>query len=197
MSTKMSAISLTNIVTESRKSVPEGTLLKVRLGTISDTVTIEVELPDQGAAVRYENLRIVGGVVTLPVRLAFLSHAKEDVGFVRHLAGSLLRDGVMTWFDEKDLLPGDAWKRRIDEAIENSDYVIVFLSRQSVSKTGYFQRELRYALEQRDLRPEGVRYIIPVLIDDCDPPHSLGDIHWLRSGETDWYQKLLAAIRSR
>jgi TIR domain len=192
----MEQVPVTNIVTEGRKEIPQNTVVKICLGHIPETLTVEVQLPRQDQWTRYENLPIVNGVVTLPVKLAFLSHAKEDVEFVRHIAVSLLRDGVMTWFDEEDLLPGDDWKSKIDDALERSDYVIVFLSRNSSEKTGYFQRELRYALEQRELRPEGKRYIVPVLIDDCEPPRALRDIHWLKSNGDTWYQKLLAAIRN-
>jgi hypothetical protein len=100
----------------------------------------------------------------------------------------------MTWFDRKDLLPGDDWRRKIDDAIERSDFVLTFMSAASVSKTGYFQRELKYALEQRQMRPDGTRYIIPVVIGDCDPPASVRDIQWLRTETRGWYQQLLRAM---
>ena len=128
--------------------------------------------------------------MTLPVKLAFLSHAREDANFVRDLSSRLLQDGVLAWFDEKDLLPGDDWKQKIDDAIERSDFVLVFLSSVSVAKTGYFQRELKYALDQHQLRPEGSRYIIPIIIDDCEAPRSLREIHWLRADAAEWYELL-------
>ena len=138
---------------------------------------------------------IENGAITLPVRLVFLCHAEEDKPFVRNLRQRLLDDGILTWLDEKDLLPGDdPWKQRINEAIETSDFVLVFLSSTSLNKTGQFQRELRYALEQRNLRPEGTRYIIPLVIDQCDPPGSLREIQWLRAQTTDWYERLNRAI---
>src|SRR6185503_8502208 len=106
--------------------------------------------------------------------------------FVGDLARRLLQHGVMTWFDRKDLAPGDDWRRKIDDAIECSDYVLTFLSPESVNKTGHFQRELRYALEQRQLRPQGARYIIPIIIGDCSPPTSLRDIQWLHAERRGW-----------
>ena len=123
-----------------------------------------------------------------------MSHAKEDAPFVRILVERLLQDGVISWFDEKDLIPGDDWKRRIDDAIEKSDFVLIFLSSISVAKTGNFQRELKYALEQQQMRPEGTRFILPIIIDECSPPASLGKIHWLRVNESDWYERLLNAM---
>ncbi len=181
---------LKNIVTRGRKDVPQATMLAVSLGRLPGTVTIRVQPPDQEAWTIYPDLQIHNGTVELPVRLAFLSYAKEDTGFVKSLAARLLQDGVLTWFDEKDLLPGDDWKRKIDDAIERSDFVLVFLSSVSVSKTGYFQRELKYALEQRQLRPQGTRYIIPIIVDGCQVPATLRDIHWLRAEEPNWYDRL-------
>ncbi|MGD9729008.1 MAG: toll/interleukin-1 receptor domain-containing protein [Nitrospiraceae bacterium] len=188
------SMSATNIVTAGRKELPQKSIIKIQLGRLPATVTVEVTLPGQENPTRYESLPIVDGVVTLPVKLAFLSYAKEDAGFVRHLSKSLLKDGVMTWFDEKDLRPGDKWKLKIDQAMESADYVVVFLSSSSTKKTGYFQKELRRALEQQELRPEGLRYVIPVLIDDCEPPSALREFHWLRLDGDGWYQQLLAAI---
>lgn len=192
----MSEFELKNIVTEGRKEVPEGTLLRVGLGLHPGTVTIHVQLPGQTDWTTYSDLQIVDGTVTLPVKLAFLSHAKEDAKFIRGLASRLLQDGILPWFDEQELLPGDNWKRTIDEAIEKSDFVLVFLSATSVSKIGYFQRELKYALDQHQLRPEGARYIIPIIIDDCQPPGSLRDIQWLRADEPEWYERLKRALLS-
>ena len=193
----MDEIPLTNIITEGKKELPQNSLIRVRLGRVPETVTVDVKFPGQQQFVSYESLPVDNGVVTLPIKLSFLSHAKEDVAFVRHVCGSLLNDGILAWFDEKDLLPGDDWKSKIDEAIEKSDYVVVFLSRYSTDKIGYFQRELKYALEQQELRPQGHRYIIPVLIDDCEPPRSLKASHWLRSNGDSWYKKLVEAIRAK
>lgn len=192
----MAEFDLKNIITEGRKEVPHGTLVRVGLGSRLGTVTVHVQLLGQTDWTMYSDLQIVDGTVTLPVKLVFLSHAKEDAHFIKDLAHRLLQDGILAWFDERELLPGDDWKRKIDEAIESSDFVIVFLSAISVSKTGYFQRELKYALDQHQLRPQGSRYIIPIIIDECQPPHSLRDIHWLRADASEWYECLKRALLS-
>ena len=171
----MPEFELKNIITKGRKEVPQGTILALGRGQSPGTVAVRVQLPGQAAWTLYPDLEIRDGKVELPVTLAFLSHAKEDAEFVSDLAARLLQDGVLTWFDENDLLPGDDWKRKIDEGIEKSDFVLLFLSSVSVTKTGYFQRELNYALEQQQLRPEGARFIIPIIIDGCQPPVSLRD----------------------
>ena len=176
------------------KDIPRGSIAELRLGRHPGTVTVTLTLPGQGSPSTYEDLPIADGVVVLPVPLAFLCHAKEDRRSVRALAEKLLHDGVLTWMDEKDLLVGHNWKAEIDKAIERSDYVLVFLSRASCKKTGYFQRELRYALEQQQLRPLGGRFILPVLLEECEPPRELQDIHWLELWQDAAYCRLLTSL---
>ena len=189
------AIEVHAIKTIGKKMPPGGTKLNIRLGSLPGTISLSLTLPGQGTATQYPDLPIVDGVVTIPVPMVFLSHAKEDVDVVQALADRLLQDGVITWFDEYELLPGDDWKAKIAEAIDKTDFVLVFLSSRSIDKTGYFQKEIRMALEQRELRPEGVRYIIPILLDDCQPPRTFSDINWLRTTSDGWYEKLKRALR--
>lgn len=187
---------LHSIKTKGKKDVPDGTKIQLRLGVIPGTVSVELTLPGQKSPVELEDLTIKDGVVELPVNLVFLSHAKEDVEVVSELGEKLLQDGIITWFDEKDLLPGDDWKLEIEKGIERSDYILVFLSSKSVNKEGYFQNELKEVLERRKLKPEGARYIIPILIDACEPPRAFRDIHWLKIGSPGWYEKLSKVLKT-
>ena len=185
---------LHTIRTAGRKEVPNGTHLEVRLERLPSMVTVRVQLPGQRDWAEYPDLPIKDGVVELPVPLVFLCHAKEDRLVVRDLGERLYEDGVLTWLDDKDLLPGYDWKTEIDNAIDRSDFVLVFLSQASCQKTGYFQRELRYALEQQQMRPEGQRFIVPVLLESCQPPRSLQKIQWVKLGESGAYESLRRAL---
>lgn len=176
------------------KDVPGGTTLGLRLGRVPGTVTTEIRLQGQKKPAVFKDLPIRDGVLTLPVPLVFLCYASEDAKQVGDLSQCLWEDSVVTWLDRKDLLPGDSWKARIEEAIERADRVIVFLSPHSVGKTGYVQREMRYALEQRDLRPSGAQYIIPVLLAECDVPRPFREIQWVRLSDEDWYERLVHAL---
>lgn len=174
--------------------MPHGTKLEIRLGRLPSTVTVRIQLPGQRDCAEYPDLLIKDGVVELPVPIVFLCHAKEDRLVVRDLGERLYQDGVLTWLDDKDLLPGHDWKKEIDNAINRSDFVLVFLSQASCQKTGYFQRELRYALEQQQMRPEGQRFIVPVLLESCQPPRSLQRIQWIKLWENGAYESLRRAL---
>ena len=178
-----------------KKEVPGGTKIELRLGSLSGTVRISIQLPGQRQPSDLGNIKIVDGVVELPVKLLFLSYAHEDQLDVEALADQLWQDGFLTWLDKKDLLPGDDWRVRIEDAIERADYVLVFLSQTSVNKIGFIQKELKHTLDQQTLRPSGQRYIVPVLLEECEPPPQLGHIHWLKSWEQGAYDKLKLALK--
>jgi hypothetical protein len=171
-------------------------MFELKLGDFPGTVNVAVQFPGQNKRTRFHNLFIHDHVLELPIKLAFLCHAKEDRETVERLGDDLHQDGFLTWFDKKDLLPGDDWEEKIKDAIERSDYVLVFLSRISCSKVGYVQREMKYALKQRELRPRGQRFIIPFLIEKCEPPREFRRIQWLHAWEEGWYEKLKVALEN-
>lgn len=128
----------------------------------------------------------------------FLTHASQDKPKVREIYKRLVADGIDAWLDEEKLLPGQDWDAEISNAVRNSDAVIVFMSKASISKEGYLQKELKFALDYAQELPEGDIYIIPVRLDDCEIPNRLSQIQWL-----DWrddnkaYERLLAALLAR
>jgi hypothetical protein len=177
-----------------KKEVPSGTKIELKLGTLPGTVHVSIQLPGQKRPSDLGDIRIVDGVVELSVRLLFLSYAREDQSAVQAIADRLWQDGFLTWLDTKDLLPGDDWQTRIEDGIERADYVLVFVSKTSVDKVGFHQKELKYALDQQTLRPTGQRYLVPILLEECEPPRELRGIHWLRIWEGGAYDKLKCAI---
>ena len=73
--------------------------------------------------------------------------------------------------------PGDYWKDRIAKAMSETDFILVCLSNNSINKTGYFQRELKTALELQDFQPRDKALLIPIRLDDFPIPYELRDIH--------------------
>jgi hypothetical protein len=104
---------------------------------------------------------------------------------------------VNPWFDEACLIPGQDWKREIKKAVENSDVVVACLTHGSVTKTGFVQTEITYALDCADRQPEGSIYLIPARLEECAVPDRLARWHWVDLFEPDGYQKLLTALRSK
>lgn len=103
----------------------------------------------------------------------FIAYVQEDAAFARKLYRELTQRGFNTWLDRKKLLPGQNWPRAIEAAIETADFFIPCFSRNSVSKRGVFQSELRYALECASRMPIDQIFIVPARLDDCLVPRIL------------------------
>lgn len=109
----------------------------------------------------------------------FISYARQDHEAALRIYNDLKKSGLEPWLDTKSILPGERWKVSIAAAIPNCDYFLALLSSNSVSKKGYVQKELKYALDVFDEIPEHEVFIIPARLDDCSPSHAkLSDIQW-------------------
>lgn len=130
----------------------------------------------------------------------FLCHASPDKDFVRELYKQLLsEDWIEPWLDEEKLLPGQDWNMEIERAVEASDVVIVILSKNSVTKEGYVQRELRLALDVSLEKPEGTIYIIPIRLNKCQIPRRLREWQYLdySDNRAKAYSLLLSSLETR
>lgn len=177
------------------KPIPDGLQLGVHNDGKPGFVRIAYKTPGNHKEFEIGELKIVNGEVTLPLKLAFVSYAREDQALVQKIINKLNDHGVLTWFDENELMPGDHWETKIEEAIEKSENVIVFFSEKTLERTGYKNKEIRYILDQAKYRPLGSRYIIPVLLDDCKPPREFKELHWLSHGRSGWLEKLVNVLK--
>jgi len=110
----------------------------------------------------------------------FISYAKEDINAAKKLCSELRMKGIDVWFDIERLLPGQHWKTVIKEAIRECNFYLALLSRNSINKNGFVQRELKEALNIIENLPESKTFIIPVRLDDCKPIHEkLNELHWV------------------
>lgn len=91
----------------------------------------------------------------------------------------LAEDWIDPWLDEEKLLPGQDWDFEIEKAVEASDAVIVCVSKQSVTKEGYVQKELRKVLDIALEQPEDTIFIIPLRLEESDLPRRLRSWHYV------------------
>jgi len=100
----------------------------------------------------------------------FMAYAQEDRPLVQRIYHDLQRAGFEPWMDSAKLLPGQNWPRAIQREIELADFVLINFSHHSVAKRGYFQYELRHALEVSDRVPLDEIFLVPVRFSDCEVP---------------------------
>jgi hypothetical protein len=126
----------------------------------------------------------------------FISYAKEDRAKVKKLYQRLKNEQLTPWIDMEDLLPGDDWERTILGAIRSAHFVIVFLSKHSINKRGYVQKEIKEALDLADRMPDGQIFIIPVRLNDCIVPERLVKWQWVDIYLANGFTKLVKTIRN-
>lgn len=107
----------------------------------------------------------------------FFSYSHHDADIVCRIANGLSAEGISIWIDELSLSPGDNWVQEIEDGLSSADFVVFFISPQSVQK-GWALRELQVALE-RQVSGKGGPVLIPVLLETAEAPPLLRNIHWL------------------
>jgi type I restriction enzyme M protein len=127
----------------------------------------------------------------------FICHGSEDKPVIRELYSRLQGDGVKPWLDERDILPGQDWNAEIKRAARSSDCILVCLSSTSVGKSGYVQKEIKFALDVADEKPDGTIFIIPVKLGECDIPERLSRWQWVQFLQTDGYTNIMRSLRAR
>ncbi len=133
---------------------------------------------------------------TRPLRV-FLCHSSGDKAQARALYQRLRADGVEPWLDAEDLIPGQNWDMEIRKAVKKADIVLVCLSKDSITKEGYVQREIKFALDRAEEKPEGNIYLIPLKIEECELPFRLSSYHAVKYYEERGYEHLLKALHLR
>ncbi|MBI3169799.1 MAG: TIR domain-containing protein, partial [Chloroflexi bacterium] len=131
-----------------------------------------------------------------PLRV-FLCHASQDKPAVRKMYAYLKQHNIQPWLDRENLLPGQDWQIEIPKALFSSDVILVCLSKNSVNKEGYVQKEIVFALDKALEKPEGTIFIIPVKFEECDVPKRLSRYQWVDYYKTDGRKRLLMGLSLR
>lgn len=129
----------------------------------------------------------------------FLCHASEDKPAVRELYQKLAAESwIEPWLDEEDLLPGQDWNLEINKATREADAILICMSKTSVEKEGYLNKEIRRVLDISNEKLEGAIYIIPLRLDDCQPSFErLKQIHYADYFTPNAHERLLKSLRLR
>ena len=128
----------------------------------------------------------------------FLCHATHDKPAVRRLYAQLKAESwISPWLDEENLLPGQDLDLEIIKAIRDTHVIIICLSKVSIAKEGYVQKEIARALDIAEQKPEGTIFVIPLRLEECQPPLRLSKWLWVDYFNVGGKEKLLRALRVR
>jgi hypothetical protein len=113
-------------------------------------------------------------------KLVFISYAREDLAAATLIKDAIDRTGLVGWLDVRYLQGGVRWKAQIARMIQKADFFVAVLSKLSVEKRGFVQREIREALETALSIPDSRIFIVPVRLDYCEPTHpALQELNWV------------------
>jgi hypothetical protein len=121
-----------------------------------------------------------------PQPTVFLSYASEDRPAAQRIRDALPSFGLEVWYDESDLVGGDAWDQKIRRQIRECNYFMPVISAHTEARhEGYFRREWRMAVERTlDMADDHV-FLLPVVIDGTTEagarvPEKFRAVQWLR-----------------
>lgn len=129
-------------------------------------------------------------------RLVFLSYTVADRDRVSEYY-SQLRSDFNVWMDAFSIKVGQNWEFEIQKAQTNASIVVLFISKKSIDKRGYVQKEMNFALEKKKEKLIDDIYIIPVLLEEMEPPPQIEDIHILYDYKEGGVEKLKDAINTQ
>ena len=130
----------------------------------------------------------------------FLSYASQDATAVARIAEALRAAGVEVWFDQNELVGGDAWDQKIRRQIKACALFVPIISVNTNARAeGYFRLEWLLAVERSRLMAQDHTFLFPVVIDDTTDaaarvPDRFRDVQWTRLNVKDTPESLAARV---
>jgi hypothetical protein len=111
---------------------------------------------------------------------AFISYSHDDKNIAIKISEYLRNNGVESWIDKWEILPGDSLVQKIfEEGLSGADVFIVILSNSSI-ESKWVKQELDVALIKRI---EGVTRIVPVIVEKVKIPDAIKPLMWVDVSE--------------
>lgn len=105
-------------------------------------------------------------------KIVFISYNRRDFPFVRDMHTLLENNSYEVWLDLQDIQGGMTWWDETRNAILDTDFFLVVLSKYS-AMSEYVGKEVKYALAQG-------KQVIPVLLQEADGfPTGLEHFQWI------------------
>src|SRR5688572_21101428 len=116
----------------------------------------------------------------------FLSYASQDAEAAKRICEALRAAGVEVWFDQNELVGGDAWDAKIRGQIAACALFVPIISANTQARReGYFRLEWRVATERMRHMDDDLPFLVPVVIDDTKDadafvPERFREVQWTR-----------------
>lgn len=124
----------------------------------------------------------------------FLSYAREDFKRVKKYFNILSKEkNFAPWMDKINIRSGKKWEREIFKAINKSQIILFFISKNSLKADKYFHKEMLEALLNKKKNENVI--IIPVLLEQSNIPAQLQAYHGVELYKDNGLQKVVDDIK--
>ncbi len=158
-----------------------------------EEATTELEL----AASEPDGEAISGTVTASPAAsdasFVFLSYAHQDREAIAAHYGLLREQALDLWWDQ-DIQPGDSWRDRIADHLEQATVILTFWTQHSTASK---------AVTEEAARAQAARKLVHVRLDDAPVPYGFGETQYVDLRDWDGmashpdYQRLISALRDK
>lgn len=134
-------------------------------------------------------------------KAVFLSYASQDAEAARKICEALRAAGVEVWFDQNELIGGDAWDGKIRKQISECALFVPVISAATQARLeGYFRLEWKLAAQRTQTMAEEKVFLLPVVIDDtrdaeAKVPAEFKAVQWTRLSVGEGTEKFCARVR--
>ncbi len=133
-------------------------------------------------------------------KAVFLSYASQDAEAARRIAEALRAAGVEVWFDQNELVGGDAWDAKIRKQIKECALFVPVISANTQARAeGYFRLEWKLAVDRSHLMADDQPFLLPVVIDGTTDaaarvPDRFREVQWMRIDVKDTPESLASRV---
>jgi len=119
-----------------------------------------------------------------PGKAVFLSYASQDAEAARRVADVLRAAGVEVWFDQNELVGGDAWDTKIRGQIGSCALFVPVISANTQARLeGYFRLEWKTAAQRTHTMADERVFLLRVVIDstrdaEASVPAEFKNVQW-------------------
>ncbi len=119
-------------------------------------------------------------------KAVFLSYASQDAEAVKRICAALRQAGVEVWFDQNELVGGDAWDAKIRGQIASCALFVPVISANTQARLeGYFRIEWKIAAQRTHAMADEKAFLLPIVIDathdgEAKVPAEFRAVQWTR-----------------
>jgi TolB-like protein/Tfp pilus assembly protein PilF len=132
----------------------------------------------------------------------FLSYASQDAEAARRICEALRAAGIEVWFDQNELVGGDAWDQKIRGQIGSCALFVPVISAATQARLeGYFRIEWKLAAQRTHAMADEKAFLLPVVIDgtrdaEAKVPAEFKAVQWSRLPDGEHAEKFCARVKS-